>query len=281
MQRCSHQQFAIPHIKDYRKRLGQSGYRKKDVDTALAKARARWRGILRKVAKGERHLYRSTEERIAEAKRASGGKAKKSAPGDNTTVFLDYFDGVDTMCKELNTEAKRRNIPMRFASRGGRILHYRFAPPGEMHKVPPPPCNPDQQDDPIWHLQGTVYEHECIEQGCPQGSGQYIGQSGNALHRRNKDHARATKKGDAASPFVEHYDEYHTENGKRKPLRIKTRVLASGKTHVRRTISEALRIVEKKPDGNRKGEHVAQTLLYIGLNEEERDGYRKRVYQVK
>ena len=92
---------------------------------------------------------------------------------------------------------------------------------------------------------------------------------------------RATKKGDAASPFVEHYDEYHTENGKRKPLRIKTRVLASGKTHVRRTISEALRIVEKKPDGNRKGEHVAQTLLYIGLNEEERDGYRKRVYQVK
>ena len=236
MQRCSKQQFAVP--KDYRKRLGQSGYRHSTSE-----------------GKGEMARY-PTES------------------GEKPGTFVHMF-------KELNSNAKRCGMPMKFASRGGRILHYKFAPPAERHKAPPPPCNPDQQDDPIWHLQGTVYEHECIEQGCPKGSGRYIGQSGNALHRRNKDHARSTKKGEAASPFVEHYDEYHTENGKRKPLRIKTSILTSGKTHVKRTISEALRIIERNPDGNRKGEHVAQTLLYIGLNEEERDGHRRRVYRVE
>ena len=144
MQRCSKQQFAVP--KDYRKRLGQSGYRHSTSE-----------------GKGEMARY-PTES------------------GEKPATFVHMF-------KELNSNAKRCGMPTKFASRGGRILHYKFAPPAERHKAPPPPCNPDQQDDPIWHLQGTVHEHECIEQGCPKGSGRYIGQSGNASHRKNKDHA--------------------------------------------------------------------------------------------
>ena len=65
------------------------------------------------------------------------------------------------------------------------------------------------------------------------------------------------------------------ENGKRKHLRIKTRDLTSGKTHVKRTISEARRIAQRSQNGNRRGEHVAQTILYTGLSEEERDGRLK------
>ena len=159
------------------------------------------------------------------------------------------------------------------------MLHHKFAPPQEKHKVKPPQCNPDQQEDPIWNLTGTVYEHECIEPGCPKHSGRYIGQTGNALHHRNKAHERATRKGEAASPFVEHYDKYHTVEGVRKPLRIKTRVLGSGKMHVKRAISEALRILEWKPKLNRKDECVASTVLYIDLNEGQRKQHRKRVYE--
>ena len=110
-------------------------------------------------------------------------------------------------------------------------------------------------------------------------SSRYIGQTGNALHHRNKAHERATRKGEAASPFVEHYDKYHTVEGVRKPLRIKMRVLGSGKKHAKRTISEALRILERKPELNRKDECVASTVLYIDLNEEQRKQHRKRVYE--
>ena len=159
------------------------------------------------------------------------------------------------------------------------MLHFKYAPPKEKHAVKPPPCNPDQQDEPIWSHLGTVYEHTCIESECPEGSGRYIGQTGRALHHRTKDHARSTKKGGADSPFLEHYDGYHTVQGVRKPLKIKTRVLASGKKHAKRIISEALHILEKDPDCNRKGECTAQTMLYIDLNEEGRKALRKRVYE--
>ena len=143
----------------------------------------------------------------------------------------------------------------------------------------PPRCNPEQQDGPIWNLTGTVYEQECFDSGCSTRSGRYIGQTGNALHHRNKAHERATRKGEAASPFVEHYDKYHTVNGVRKPLRIKTRVLGSGKRHIKRAISEAIRIRDWRPRLNRKDECIASTKLYIDLKEDDRKQFRKRVYE--
>ena len=56
------------------------------------------------------------------------GKGRKSAPGD-TKIFFDYFNGVDSVCKELNAKARKYKMPLKFASRGGRMPHFKFAPP--------------------------------------------------------------------------------------------------------------------------------------------------------
>ena len=63
------------------------------------------------------------------------------------------------------------------------------------------------------------------------------------------------------------------------PLRIETKLLATGLAHVPRTITEALDISELNPDQNRKQENVAQTKLYIDLTEDQRKGMRRRLYE--
>ena len=243
------------------------------MDVALAKAWGREDGIRRKVERGQRSYYRSRKEREAES------KSKKGPPG-NTVAFLPYCKGVDAMCKELNRDVKKLQLPLVFKSKGGRMLHYTFAPPSESRDIKPPACNPTQLDEKFWGKQGNVYLHKCIAQGCPENSGQYIGQTGREQHARNKDHARACKNGQhKLSAFVEHYDQYHTVEGVRQPLQIETQLLATGLAYCKRCITEAIEVADRNPALNRNQPCVATTKLYIDLTEDERKGLRRRIYE--
>ena len=102
---------------------------------------------------------------------------------------------------ELNKSAKRYHIPLTFKSKGGKLLHYQFAPPQERMQVPgvPPECHPTEQDEIFWNNKSTVYRNKCIQlldSGDQCSCGLHTGQTGRPLHTGIKGHERAFKNSD-------------------------------------------------------------------------------------
>jgi len=235
---CSKQEYAWVHLEKFRSRLMRGGYPMWFIDKHFGQALNRYLGIVQKVARGERSLYRSRKERLEEK---SEDGPRVGPPGDAPTFWIETT--TESIAQELQRAASSSGLDIRVREMAGSNLKQKMCRStinpmahnkvwGNLYTV-----FPEDEGSAQWLARDVVYVVKC--QHCSE---MYTGETSVPLHKRMYNHWYGLRGNqEEESALTQHYFENHKyADGSIMPMKLKLEKVYKTCGYVDRKITESV-----------------------------------------